>query len=72
MKYLLVPVIVLLGLVAVSKITVPMMRAYDASLPRYNFYSDEAWGNCASMRQEAKAHGFDAWSCHEPGSVGPG
>ena len=62
----------LLALVAVAKVVNPMIKSYEASRPRTHFYSDEAWKNCRAMHDEAKRLGFDAWTCHQPGIVGPG
>lgn len=72
MNWLFGTIVSLLVLIAVAEIANPMIKAYDASLPRTHFYSDDAWKDCGAMRLNAKARGFDAWTCHEPGSIGPG
>lgn len=54
----------------------PMSHAwlmYDLKhgVPRTDFYTAEAWADCAAMHNEAASRGAKYWTCHDPKERAP-
>ncbi len=56
-------------LVFVSLIAQPFIDAEVKSRPAINFYTEQAYNDCAAMGKEALAKGYTRWICHPPKSA---
>lgn len=67
---------ILTALMVLTALSKPIVAWVDHDLkygePRANFFTPEAYRNCAAMSAEAKRRGATHWTCHAPESIGPG
>ena len=60
----------MLGFLIFVQIARPFLKAYSATLPHYDFYTQSAYDNCARAADDLPP-GEKTWTCHKPKEATP-